>query len=407
MIISRAIERIRGSGEDNTLTLGSIDGWNNPPMAGGVNQANAMKVSAVNACVETLSNSLAKLPFHVIHRETKEKKNTQLSMVISRRPNEAMAPSIFKKLIEVYRLLWGNAYVVPIRSPSTGRIQELIPVPPEYVMPMNDEDGVLWYVVSNPQTGEQRKFRSWDMVHLKAYTQDGITGISVLSRAAEVVKTARAAQGYEGSFYTNNAKPSGVLTYPTKLDKEAKDKVRQEWHKIHSGADKAFKVAVLDLGIDYKQIGMSNSDAQFVESKNVTVEDIARFFMVPLHKIMSGKQSYQSNEQNAIEYVTNTLHPIVEQYEEEMSYKLLFDSEIRRGYEVKANLNAELRGDARTRATWYKGMRESGAYSVNDILAFEDMPPVAGGDVRLASLNYVPLEDFKALSDARNKGGDS
>ena len=250
-----------------------------------------------------------------------------------------------------------------------------------------------------------RKFRSWDILHLKAYTIDGINGVSVLTRAAEVVEIAKSAQTYERKLYTNNAKPSGVLTYPTKLDKEAKDKIRSEWAKIHAGADNAFKIAVLDLGIQYQQIGMTNADAQFIESKNISVEDIARFFMVPLHKIMSGKQSYQSNEQNSIEYVVGTLHPIVEQYEEEFTYKLLFESELNKGYEVKANLNAELRGDAKTRGIWYKNMREAGAYSVDDIRGLEDLPPVPGGSTRLASLNYVPLEDFRELSLARNRGG--
>ena len=71
--------------------------------------------------------------------------------------------------------------------------------------------------------------------------------------------------------------------------------------------------------------------------------------------------------------------------------------------EIKANMNAELRGDFASRGAWYKNMREVGAFSVNDILALEDMPPVEGGDTRLASLNYVPLEDFKELSRNRNQ----
>ena len=99
-----------------------------------------------------------------------------------------------------------------------------------------------------------------------------------------------------------------------------------------------------------------------------------RFFGVPLYKINAGKQSYASNEQNDIEYVKSSLQPDVTQYEEEDTYKLLFDAELRAGLEVRRNMMAELRGDTAARGTWYKTMRDVGAFSVNDILALEDMP---------------------------------
>lgn len=134
------------------------------------------------------------------------------------------------------------------------------------------------------------------------------------------------------------------------------------------------------------------------------MEDIARFFGVPLNKLMAGKQAYNSNEQNATDYVMNTLHPIVSQCEEEDTYKLLFDSELTRGLQIRRNMMAELRGDTNTRAAWYKVAREIGVYSVNDICDLEDIPRVPGGDTRNDSLNYVPLEDFRELSRNRNGG---
>ena len=165
-----------------------------------------------------------------------------------------------------------------------------------------------------------------------------------------------------------------MLTLSGNIDKEAKDKIRREWEEIHSGADKAFRIAVLDLGMQYAPIGVSQRDAQFVESKAVTVEDIARFFGVPLHKLMAGKQAYNSNEQNSIEYVNGTISPIAIQCNQEDTAKLLFDSEIARGMRVKRNLLAELQGDVRSRAEWYKAMRDTGVFSPNDIRALEDMP---------------------------------
>ena len=99
----------------------------------------------------------------------------------------------------------------------------------------------------------------------------------------------------------------------------------------------------------------------------------------------------------------STLHPIVSQYEEELTWKLLTPSEIGRGLEIRMNMMAELRGDFGSRGTWFRTLREIGAFSVNDIRALEDLPDVEGGDERYASLNYVPLSLWRELSVNRNQ----
>ncbi len=386
-----------------TISLENPDDWVQG-VTRGTGRHGAMKISAVNACVECLCNSMSKLPVFVMNSNTKEHVPHRILPLLADRPNEAMTPSVYKKLVEANRLMGGNSYVLIMRNRNTGRVQELIPIHYNYVSPWIDENGKLWYLAINPKTGEPRKLGIYDVLHYKAYTEDGINGISVLSRAQEVIDTAKAAQRYENGFYTRNARPVGILKTDSSMNTEAKNKIRDEWNKIHEGADNAFRIAVLDLGIDYRSISMSNKDTQFVESKAVSVEDIARFFGVPLYKINAGKQSYSSNEQNGIEYVVGTLHPIVTQYEEEDTYKLLFDSDRKKGLEIRRNMMAELRGDFASRGAWYKSMREIGAYSVDDIMELEDRPKVPGGHTRYASLNYVPLELFEELSRNRNSG---
>jgi len=409
MIFDRALTRIRSeTTPTSTMTLMDPAQWTTGlPLT--TSASGAMKVAAVNACVEIRSDSMGKLPMYVMDGVSKKHLNEHyLAYLLSVRPNEAMTPFVFKKLMETYRLLWGNAYAAILRSPRNSVPIELIPLPADYVTPFTADDGALWYVYSDPQTGVRRKIRSWDLIHLKAYSEDGIRGVSVLTRASEIIDNARAQQQFEGKFYTQNARPSGILAVETAdLNKDAKEKIRTEWNSIYAGVDNAFKIAVLDNGIKYQQISMSQKDAQFVESKTVTIEDVARFFGVPLYKLQAGKQSYSSNEQNAIEYVVSGLHPAVSQNEEEYTYKLLFDSEIRRGLEVRINMNAELRGDMTARGKWYTDMRNVGAYSVNDILGFEDLPEVPGGDTRIAPLNSVPLEKLGEYFDKliAQKGG--
>ena len=248
------------------------------------------------------------------------------------------------------------------------------------------------------------------MVHVMAYSHNGYKGISVLERASEVIAAARASQQYNLNYYANGGQPGGVLETEADLSgtttitladgKEIsvskKDLIRREWEKRHSGPTNAQRIAILDYGLKYTPISVTNRDAQFVENAEISVQDIARFFGVPLYKLQSGKQSYNSNEQNSIEYVVSTLHPIVTRYEEALTYRLLTFADAER-YRIRINLNAELRGDFTARGSWYEKMRNIGAYSANDIRDLEDLPDVDGGDERYASLNYVPLSDWNIL----------
>lgn len=384
-----------------------------------VSAPGAMKLSAVDRCIEVLSDSIGKLPIYVMDRKTRKRIDHPITDLLCVRPNEAQTPSVAKKMIEANRLCGGNGYALIIRSPKTMQPAQLLPVPCELVTPwLDSRSGSLWYTVIHPFTGEPMTVHRQDMLHLMAYTYNGWQGVSVLRRASEVIASARAAQQYNLSYYANGGQPAGILRTEadlsgtqtvkkadgTSVEVSRKDILRAEWERIHAGPSNANRIAILDYGLDYKPISISNRDAQFVEQTELSVQDIARFFGVPLYKLQAGKQSYSSNEQNAIEYVVSTLHPIVQQYEEELTWKLLPPSDTAKGLRIRVNMMAELRGDVTSRSTWYKAMREIGCYSVNDILALEDLPDVDGGDERYASLNYVPLAVWRALSILRNGG---
>lgn len=382
----------------------------------------ARLLSAVDRCIEILSDSVAKLPAYVMDRSSREHVPHSILRLLNDRPNEAMTPFIRKKVLETSRLEGGNAYDWIVRDPRTAAPVELIPIPWQLVQPWRDMSGRVWYDVTHPITGEAMRLPQEDICHYKNATRGGLKGISTLARAAEVISTARAAQQYDLSYYNNGGQPSGVLQTDSDLSGYAKgadgkvlfrpdgsavslkDQLRSQWERVHMGPSNAHRVAILDLGLEYKPLAASNRDAQFVENKQLSVTDIARYFGVPLYKLNEGKQAYGSNEQNAIEYVVSTLHPIITQYEEELSYKLLTDSELAR-YEIRINMMAELKGDTASRAAWYRAMSELSVFCPDDICALEDIPNVPGGHLRRASLNYVPLDMWEELSRLRNGGG--
>ena len=402
------------------LTLGDAAGWPST-LAGisGVSETSAMKLSAVCRCIELISQSVAKLPIYCVNKKTHERVDHDILYLLNVRPNEAMTPSVERQMVDGNRLAGGSGYEWIIRSPRTGRPVELIPLPWELVTPWRDNNGLMWFGVINPITGEPMVLPNEDVKRVMSYTHDGIHGISVLSRAAEVISAGRATQQYELSYFANGGAPSGTLETDADLNGKTErfkqdgtvEKVtyrqimREEWEKVHAGPKNAHRVAILDHGLKYKPMTISNVDAQLVESKDVTVSDIARFFGVPLSKLYAGKQAYNSNEQNAIDYVTSTLHPVTEQYDEENSYKLLPDWELRNGLWLSINLMAELKGDSSSRAVWYKAMREVGAFSADDIRDLEDLPKIEGGDIYYGNKNFAPLDNFREISMAQAGAG--
>lgn len=400
------------------LTLDDPSGWLNGEDSIAMSRDRAMKISTVNRCVEVLSNSMAVLPIYIMDEGTKERlPDHRLGKVLWGRANEAMTSFDYQKLMLCNQLLRGNAYAWIFRDPSSGVPRELIPLPPDHVTVRVDLDGRLWYFFSHPVTGEVTMLRPEDVLHYKAYSEDGIEGISVLKRASMTLSTARAAQQYENSTWLSGGQPCGVLTTEADLgdyDKTMPDgtvrhvnpkaDLRAAWEDVHRGPGNAFRLAVLDLGLKYQPISMSNTDAQFVESNEVRVADVCRFFGVPLHLAYAGKQSYQSNEQNGIEYVNYTLLGYETQWGQEDSYKLLLPGERARGLRIKRELKVFLRGDTAAQAAWYKALREVSGLNPNEIRAFEDMGTIPGGDSYYASWNYGPLDQWALLSVIRALG---
>lgn len=428
MSISGAIRKSaggRGGSHGAALSLDSTRGWSDAWLDVenvSLSRDKAMKVSTVSRCVDLRSDVIATLPVYIMNETTKDRMTDHpLRKILCERPNEAMTPFDYEKLMQVNLDLSGNAYAWIVRDPYTAEVVERIPLMPDHVTPYIDLNGTLWYVYTNPRTGEMTRLWPEDVLHYKAYSTDGIHGVSVLRRAAMAVSTGYTAQQYQNALYKNGGRPSGVLQVDTDLGgmvtvKKAdgtteeiskREHVRREWERVQGGPGNGFRTAVLDNGLKYTPISMNNSEAQFVESEEYRVADIARFFGVPLYLLNAGKQAYSSNEQNSIDFVKYTLLPIINEREQEDSYKLLLPSDRAKGLRIKREVKGLLRGDSAAQAAWYRTMRELGVYSADDICEIEDRPKVPGGKSRYASLNYIPLAIWEALSAlrAQNKQG--
>ncbi len=365
-----------------------------------VTQATSMKLSAWFACVNILMDDVAKLPRHVYKRSSNGDRtidyNHPAQYCLSIRPNRRMNPSSFFKLLELKRINWGNGYAY-VDLDFNGYPTELFPLPPEYTVPYVDDNGYLWYVLSLPGM-PMRKLPSDQVIHVKGFSGDGITGDSYLGYARDAIGAGIAEQKFEGNLYQRGMKLGGVLKTPTKLDTAGKDKVRREFEKMTSGLSNMHRVAILDMGEEFTPMNIPLKDVEFVATKQTNIGDVARFLKMPLYKLQEGKQAYNSNEQQEGNYLTSTLDPILIQYEEEFHLKL-FSTREQKKYYARFNRNALLRLDLSARKDFLQAMTQSGIYTLSDARSFEELNQYQPGaenpaDRLLVSRNYIFLDDL-------------
>jgi len=376
-----------------------------------------LKLSVVYRCIDLLSNSIGKIPMQVF--DTKLKKSAddanskRLKYLLNVEPNSNMTSFTFLKLCEINRLLTGNAYV-RIHYDERGIIDILQPLNSDNVQPQKLLNGNMAYLITDPKTKEIELVNQDEIIHIKGMTFDGFIGTATLQYTKAVAENALLQDQFSWEFYNKGGRPQGILNVKIdasmlpkgddgKVDKSGqlvKQVVRDEWERVTAGSINRGRVAVLDEGINYQAVPqISQRDMAFIELKELSIADIARYFGLPLYKLNAGKESYQSNEANGIAYVVDTLTPILTQYEQEFTRKCLTYRQKVNGVSVKGNLNAEMRGDIKTRTDSYEKMIRIGVNSINEIRAFEDMPAVEGGDLRLVSKNYASLENFVALEN--------
>ena len=228
----------------------------------------------------------------------------------------------------------------------------------------------------------------------------------MLDLARETMDADLKAQKYGNKFYANGARLSGVVEVDASLGKEKRELLKEEFNAKYSG-DNAFRVAVLDLGMKYTQLGISHQEAQYIENRAFSVEEISRFSGVPLYMLQAGKQSYQSNEQQQLDFVVNTLTPHLVQLEQEFKYKLYSREDIENGYYLKKNVASLLRGTHEARANYYTKMVSIGGMNPDEIRADEDRSPIPDGwgQKFWMSKNMAPVDDPDAFRNGGQTSG--
>ncbi|HEP1429747.1 TPA: phage portal protein [Streptococcus pyogenes] len=368
-----------------------------------VDEFKAMQTTAVYACVRILSEAIASLPIHVYERTDKGKEKRvdhPLYFLLHDEPNPEMSSFVFRETLMSHLLIWGNAYVQIIRDRS-GNVISLYPLLPDKMSVHRDSRGILYYkyqrqTEENPNITETGTviLPQEDVLHVPGLGFDGLIGYSPIALAKNAIGMTLATEEYGASFFRNGANPGGVLEHPGIL-KDPK-RVRDSWNEVYKGVANAHKVAVLEEGMKYTQIGIPPEEAQFLQTRKFQINEIARLYRIPPHIVGDlEKSSFSNIEQQSLEFVKYTLDPWVVRFEQSFK-RALFLPEEKKTHFIKFNVDGLLRGDYQSRMNGYAVGRQNGWLSTNDIRELEDLNLLSdeeGGNLYLINGNMTKLKD--------------
>ena len=363
-------------------------------------------LSSAYRCGNIISDDIASMPFQLFYRMGGTIQRIEpdpllrnMPYLIEISPNRWMNPFIFKKTSVLWMIYWGNAYIwCPLGS------RELFVLPASNVFPEFDAWGNLWYRFYSP-SGKERLIPDVEILHLMINSTDGINGKSVITYAKETIGRQLGAHETQDRISGKGLNPAGALYVkgslkgPDETAGEARKKIKSEFLDAISGSENSGGVAIFDEKIEkFESITMKPVDAQFLETMNFTDLEIANFFGLPLWKLNQGKQSYESNTQQQIDYLQTTLNPYLTQWEQAARLKWLRTDEQNSQY-FRWIRESLLQMDPKSQAEYMKLMLESGQMTPNESRQIKDMSSYEGGDGHYFAANMASIgPDGKLIS---------
>lgn len=356
-----------------------------------------MRFSAVFACIQILSRIIAQLPI-AVHRRTATgsdiAREHPVDWLISQEPNDLQTSYIWRETTQAHTVGWGNGYCEIVRR-GNGKPVELIQLLPDRTFPQIDqESGELVYYTTIE--GEQRKVSWRNMLHIPGLGFDGMLGYSVIHHARQSIGLGLAAEEFGAKFFGQGAKSGGFLQYPGKLTQNRAKNINKSFEQDIAGLENAHKTHVLEEGMKWVATTIPPDDAQFLETRQFQVEDVARWFGVPLFMIQAHNKDTSWGtgvEQQMIGFLVVHMDSWFRRWEQELDRKLFVPSE-RREFFVKFNVEGLLRADSKSKAEFLRTLVQGAMMTPDEARSKLDLPPASkNGDRLLMEKNMTFLDD--------------
>lgn len=371
------------------FTLAEVFGGARPSLSGiMITPENALKLSAVWRCVAILSGIFSYLPSKPFHDLTNggrtPAKDHPTYKLFTRRPSPLYTKSVYWERSMIHMLLRGNHYAEIILN-GAGEITRFDLIIPQQIKSITFSRGKLWYDIQ----GREDLVPGERMIHVPHLGEDPISGKSTITYAREDLGMEVARRDTGAKFWLDGGNPTTLLTTSQRLQPTQEAQLKESFrNKKREGG-----TVVAPFGADVKVISMSPADQEFIMSGNFSVAAICRWFGVPLHKLSELERATMNNiEHQAIEFLQDTMAPIVQKFEDEYTTKcfslpeeddllLLFD------------MKAYQRADSVAIAQRNQSAIQNGWMTPNEVRQEDNRPAMDGGDDLYLQLNMQRLAD--------------
>lgn len=337
-----------------------------------VNERSALGLSAVWQAVRVKCDMISTLPWEV-HRITENgkvlAKDHPLFNVINKKCSPHLTSYQFRWIMQALLELRGRAFARIHRTPEAAGYNVLgfEILNPSIVTPFFVGEGFekeLWHKID----GEEMPVHDSDMIFLRNFTTDfeGKNTMSPITMGAENIALGIAAQEFESAFFGNGAHISGYLSFPGKLAQEQKKNIGNSWKTRHGGVNNSGSTPVLEGGMEYKRIGLTPQESMLSESRKLSIEDVARWFNIPLYMLSAlDKMSFNNIEVIARDFVQKSLLPVAINWESEFNNKAFKLSE-QNEYESSFDFSAMLKGDSQALSQFISTLMDKGLININE-----------------------------------------
>ncbi len=368
-----------------------------------VTASSVMGLSTAWACVNLLAGTQASLSLDVYRKDERRIKmpapDHPLQAVLDD-PNADQTPVDFWEMMCLSLELWGNAYA-RIGRRQDGSIISLTPIRPEIMQVKRAQSGHLEY---RWHDGQSQVADEDNIFHIRGHGGDPMGGMSTLSWNRSTFGTAQAIERAANRTFVNGIRAPGALVADKQLTPEQMMTAEKRITDKYAGAMNAGRPLLLNSDFKWQQISFNPEEAQMLESRGFSVEQICRVFGVPPFMVGHTEKvtSFGSGlEQQILGFQKFTLRKRLKKIEQSIRKQLLTVDDRRQGYTVSFNLEDLLRGDSRARSDFYRALLDGGVITINEVRALEGLPPVEGGDIPRMQMQNVPI------SEAKGKGGAS
>lgn len=349
-----------------------------------VNRDTSLGYPAVWRAVNLISRDVAKLPLVTYERMQDDGKRRATEhpayKLLKVRPNSEMTAFTFKMTLTAHALLNRGGYAWIERN-GAGDPIELIPLDPDATYPIRVNGQMIF--VTTDTDGRMRRLLPENVLHIKGLGFDGLCGYSITEKLNESLGLGLALQRYGSVFFKNNGRPGTIIELPNHLkDAEAINRFKRAWADSMEGVDNAHKVKLLEDGAKVSAVQVKNEEAQFLQSREFEIRQIANIFGCPPHKLGdSSRVAYNSLEQENQSYLDDCLDPWLVNWEEECETKLLRSREVDTETHLCEFLRQALvRADLNARFSAYAVAIDKGIMSPNEARIRENLNPYDGGD---------------------------